>query len=844
MSILTPRFFGNRKTPKVPIGTSGVSDPRNAKISTLRFNQSYTFTGLTPGVRVSLLDTLFVEETNNIFRANIVRTGTVNEYGQITFDGLRDSIYSLIVVNIDNAGESIYNVPIGDPKRFDTVAQHTIPSQPQIYSVSVEDLGLTAQATVLWRQGADGVKGFPELFYSLSGASSWTLFNRWEDENVYSAVVGPLEFDSIYKIRVHLLNEDMLPGPWSNIVYATTPATPVVAASGEIGYTEEICFLKFDDATFKDYSSKNVTFSGYNPSDISDTDPIYGKASYYSNTGVTTIYSSNSEFNLRTSPPYVSFSFEGTFAISDTVTVGDKLGLFGSNGHFGASARCVNNADYLDKLSVKYGQAEVEFDLPPSKPGYAWEQGKAKHLLINFDASNDSYWSCTAYLDGFLVGTENSTYYITAPTAPLNLFCWDGQDAYKYKGRADNIRFVKTVGGIPSQDLTPPHIKSTVPAKGVFDTGNTFPRLRIDSHDDPESKGTSPTLDFYGSNEQPFFHVSQASGFVLNTGVVDGYYLKTNAQGKAYWAPVSGGSDGVYSTTLNPSLAMPEDVGGIAAGTLVSDLLGDSFITMFDNLLFPTVLASIGANRTLTTSTTLPVTSFEVGTSLAPGLTATFSSGLIQNGDGTNGPGLVGHCSGMLFRNPLDATISYEVPALAAGLWVKSLTVPAYVIAAGANTWDVIGYYAVGSGNYYDNKGDVGRNLDANRAAGNTTTNFTTANGYYRYWYDTGTYGSHPTNSTGVRSLTHGGFLSSSNIGTFNISISAGTQEVYFYTYSGKTATITYTESSNADVTGSFTKIGIVVNDAGGTARNYEGYYSYIGAGGYPSTATYRVVIT
>ena len=56
----------------------------------------------------------------------------------------------------------------------------------------------------------------------------------------------------------------------------------------------------------------------------------------------------------------------------------------------------------------------------------------------------------------------------------------------------------------------------------------------------------------------------------------------------------SGGSAGNYDTTLDPSLTMPATVGGYGAGTIVADLSGDSLITMWDNLLFPT------ANPTLT----------------------------------------------------------------------------------------------------------------------------------------------------------------------------------------------------------------------------------------------------
>jgi len=46
----------------------------------------------------------------------------------------------------------------------------------------------------------------------------------------------------------------------------------------------------------------------------------------------------------------------------------------------------------------------------------------------------------------------------------------------------------------------------------------------------------------------------------------------------------------IYNTTLSPSLEMDVTVGGIEAGTTVSDLTGKTFVDMFNDLLFPTVL--------------------------------------------------------------------------------------------------------------------------------------------------------------------------------------------------------------------------------------------------------------
>jgi len=87
-------------------------------------------------------------------------------------------------------------------------------------------------------------------------------------------------------------------------------------------------------------------------------------------------------------------------------------------------------------------------------------------------------------------------------------------------------------------------------------------------------------------------------------------------------------------------------------------------------------------------------------------------------------------------------------------------------------------------------------------------------------------------------------FLNSSNTGTFSISIPSGTQEVYFYTPVGKTATVLYVESSNANVTGTFVKTQFNVNDANGSPVGYDSWVSFIGTVGYPVSATYNVTIS
>lgn len=76
-----------------------------------------------------------------------------------------------------------------------------------------------------------------------------------------------------------------------------------------------------------------------------------------------------------------------------------------------------------------------------------------------------------------------------------------------------------------------------------------------------------------------------------------------------------------YNTLLDSSLSMPSSVGGIPAGTTVTDLSGDTFVSLFNDLLFPTVLPTYtiptisinGVSNTLA----------EVGSTISLSLTAT-----------------------------------------------------------------------------------------------------------------------------------------------------------------------------------------------------------------------------
>ena len=76
----------------------------------------------------------------------------------------------------------------------------------------------------------------------------------------------------------------------------------------------------------------------------------------------------------------------------------------------------------------------------------------------------------------------------------------------------------------------------------------------------------------------------------------------------------------VYNTSLDNSIETENALGGIPAGTTVADLKGDTIVSLFDALLFPTVNPTyVIPTRTFSSSVT---GTREVGTTVSPALTA------------------------------------------------------------------------------------------------------------------------------------------------------------------------------------------------------------------------------
>lgn len=161
------------------------------------------------------------------------------------------------------------------------------------------------------------------------------------------------------------------------------------------------------------------------------------------------------------------------------------------------------------------------------------------------------------------------------------------------------------------------------------------------------------------------------------------------------------------------------------------------------------------------------------------------------------------------------------------------------IIVYASNYWSVLQNYLEGTGLYYDSEGVESSIFDAYRVAGSVSDNSNVITGRYKYWWSIG---SIPTDSAGVRALINYGFFP---VSTFEITIPAFETLVAFYLPDTAGSVKVYlVESSNADITSTFTIVPMSVDDANGVAVGYDRYESTIGGIGYSESVTYKIVIT
>jgi hypothetical protein len=182
----------------------------------------------------------------------------------------------------------------------------------------------------------------------------------------------------------------------------------------------------------------------------------------------------------------------------------------------------------------------------------------------------------------------------------------------------------------------------------------------------------------------------------------------------------------IYNTTIGDSVNSIA-VGG-APAQAASIWKGLTLVQALDTILFPTILASILTNKSIELAVSGISGIQEIGQVVSRTLTATFNRGSIKNGDNTtNANPLVGAATQYTFTGTQISSTAQVGNTLAVS----------NTIVSGANNWAVTVNHDAGTGDYFDNKGNIGTNLNASRVSGTATDSASapTITGIYPYFY-------------------------------------------------------------------------------------------------------------
>jgi hypothetical protein len=208
----------------------------------------------------------------------------------------------------------------------------------------------------------------------------------------------------------------------------------------------------------------------------------------------------------------------------------------------------------------------------------------------------------------------------------------------------------------------------------------------------------------------------------------------------------------IYNTAIADNVSSIA-VGG-AAAALASSWKTKSLVEALDTILFPTIPAYISSFQSAGLSLTGASGTYEIGTPITATLTASFNRGQIVNGNGVNGPNLVGTVTSTPYL--FTGTGIGTPPAQSGNTFAISQT-----IVGGSNVWNVQVSYNAGTGTYTDNKGVSGTNLNASRVAGNTSASSAVISGQYRQFFGGAT--NPVTTSADVRALAGNNFANNNS---------------------------------------------------------------------------------
>lgn len=286
------------------------------------------------------------------------------------------------------------------------------------------------------------------------------------------------------------------------------------------------------------------------------------------------------------------------------------------------------------------------------------------------------------------------------------------------------------------------------------------------------------------------------------------------------WKKLGGGAE------IEENFTVSIQTGGYSVGDPV--VIGETFTEVMIKLLAPLVPPNVKTESSVSITGITPGT-LEIGTTITATLDTVFDPGKIAS---TNIPQ----------TSDVDLT-GAKTTAVYSGDGVSGNNVN-FVLTTGDHQWSVTQQFAIGTGVCYGSDGEPSTALDAERGPSPGTTPPETAisgviTGKYRSWWLSG---SIPTTSGDVRNIPNTKFFGT---GYFDISIPAGTLPIAFYIPdAGATVRVEHIESSYNNVTGYFTSVDMIVEDANGDDVDYKRYQYTLPGSGFQDNATFRVYIT
>ena len=236
-------------------------------------------------------------------------------------------------------------------------------------------------------------------------------------------------------------------------------------------------------------------------------------------------------------------------------------------------------------------------------------------------------------------------------------------------------------------------------------TGPTFPTANL-AVNDTYSNGTN-TWKYNGKAWQVTAHNHVAADITDFVAAVELAAPRPITADNSGIAITDNSIATAYNTTIGDAVVSVA-VGGAPAAA-ASSWKSKNIVEVLDDILFPTILASVGSAKSISLAVSGDSGTLEIGSSHDRTLNASFGGGTILNGTGAaNINPLVGAASQFTFTGTGISSTTQSG---------NEFTFTTSVV-SGSNNWAVTATHDAGTGTYTDNKAVIGTNLDAQRVAG------------------------------------------------------------------------------------------------------------------------------